>query len=99
VLGEDPAVAEAMHKRIQQSEKERKEIAGIRKLASERAKKASVHNRKLRDCKIHRTSNHEKRLDSTLFITEGDSASGSMTKARDPQTQAVFSLKGKPLNA
>ncbi len=98
-LHKNPSVAEAMHKRIQQSEKERKEIAGIRKLASERAKKASVHNRKLRDCKIHRTSRHEKRLDSTLFITEGDSASGSMTKARDPQTQAVFSLKGKPLNA
>ena len=98
-LHKNPQTAEEMLKRIKQSEKERKEIAGIRKLASDRAKKASLHNKKLRDCKIHRNSKHEKRLESTLFITEGDSASGSITKARDPQTQAVFSLKGKPLNA
>lgn len=98
-LHKNPDTAEALHKRIKQSEKERKEIAGIRKLASDRAKKANLHNKKLRDCKIHRNSKHEKRLESTLFITEGDSASGSITKARDPQTQAVFSLKGKPLNA
>jgi topoisomerase-4 subunit B len=86
-------------KRIQQSERERKEIAGIRKLANERAKKAQIHNKKLRDCRIHYDSKSEKREETTLFITEGDSASGSITKSRDPETQAVFSLRGKPLNS
>jgi topoisomerase-4 subunit B len=74
-------------------------MAGIKKLARESVKKASLHNKKLRDCRIHLNSNHEKRLETTLFITEGDSASGSITKSRDVQTQAVFSLKGKPLNS
>lgn len=92
------AVADAMLKRILQSERERKDIAGIKKLANERAKKASLHNRKLRDCKLHFEDTHERRQDTTLFITEGDSASGSITKSRDVMTQAVFSLKGKPLN-
>ncbi len=85
-------------KKIVESEKERKEINGIKKLAKKRAKKANLHNRKLRDCRIHYNSDHDRRLDSTIFITEGDSASGSITKARDVNTQAVFSLKGKPLN-
>lgn len=91
--------AKALLKRIQQSERERKEIAGVKKLANERAKKANLHNKKLRDCRIH--LNDKKKdgtLDSTIFITEGDSASGSITKARNVQTQAVFSLRGKPLN-
>lgn len=91
--------ADALLKRILQSERERKDIAGIKKLANERAKKASLHNRKLRDCKIHYDDKNERAQDTTLFITEGDSASGSITKSRDVQTQAVFSLKGKPLNA
>ncbi len=91
--------AEELYKKILQSEKERKEMAGIKKLARESVKKASLHNKKLRDCRIHLDSNHEKRLETTLFITEGDSASGSITKSRDVQTQAVFSLKGKPLNS
>lgn len=90
--------ADALLKRILQSERERKDIAGIKKLANERAKKASLHNKKLRDCKIHFEDTHERKQDTTLFITEGDSASGSITKSRDVQTQAVFSLKGKPLN-
>ncbi|MCP4911073.1 MAG: type IIA DNA topoisomerase subunit B [Bacteroidetes bacterium] len=90
--------AEILLKKILQSEKERKEMAGIKKLARESVKKASLHNKKLRDCRVHLNTNHEKRLDTTLFITEGDSASGSITKSRDVQTQAVFSLKGKPLN-
>ncbi|MEC3881072.1 DNA topoisomerase IV subunit B [Parapedobacter sp. 10938] len=91
--------ADALLKRIMQSERERKDIAGIKKLANERAKKASLHNRKLRDCKVHYGDKHELAQETTLFITEGDSASGSITKSRNVQTQAVFSLKGKPLNA
>ena len=90
--------AELLYKKIQQSEKERKDMAGIKKLARESIKKASLHNKKLRDCRLHLNTNHEKRLETTIFITEGDSASGSITKSRDVQTQAVFSLKGKPLN-
>lgn len=91
-------VAEVLLQKILQSEKERKELSGIRKLARERAKKVSLHNKKLRDCRVHYNSNHTDRLNTTLFITEGDSASGSITKSRDVNTQAVFSLKGKPLN-
>jgi topoisomerase-4 subunit B len=91
--------AEALLKRIQQSEKERKDMAGVKKLARERAKKASVHNKKLRDCRVHfDDKKNDSHLETTIFITEGDSASGSITKARDVQTQAVFSLRGKPLN-
>ncbi|MCS6968824.1 MAG: DNA topoisomerase IV subunit B [Cytophagales bacterium] len=98
-LHKNPATAEALLKRILQSERERKEIAGIKKLANERAKKASLHNKKLRDCRLHlNEGKDERRFETTLFITEGDSASGSLTKARDVQTQAVFSLRGKPLN-
>jgi topoisomerase-4 subunit B len=92
-------VAEALLRKIIQNEKERKGMANIKKLARESAKKVNLHNKKLRDCRIHLISNHEKRLETTLFITEGDSASGSITKSRDVQTQAVFSLKGKPLNS
>jgi len=90
--------AEALYRKILQSEKERKEMAGIKKLARESVKKVSLHNKKLRDCRVHYGDNHERRLETTLFITEGDSASGSITKSRDVNTQAVFSLKGKPLN-
>ncbi|HLP57601.1 MAG TPA: DNA topoisomerase IV subunit B [Candidatus Deferrimicrobium sp.] len=90
--------ADLLLKKIIESEKERKTMAGVQKLARERAKKANLHNRKLRDCRVHYNTNHEQRLESTIFITEGDSASGSITKARDVNTQAVFSLKGKPLN-
>ena len=97
-LHKHPADADSLLKRILQSERERKDIAGIKKLANERAKKASLHNKKLRDCKVHFEDNHERKQDTTLFITEGDSASGSITKSRDVMTQAVFSLKGKPLN-
>jgi topoisomerase-4 subunit B len=97
-LHKHPSDADALLKRILQSERERKDIAGIKKLANERAKKASLHNKKLRDCKIHFEDNHERKQDTTLFITEGDSASGYITKSRDVMTQAVFSLKGKPLN-
>ncbi len=97
-LHKNPETADRWLKKILQSERERKEIAGIKKLANERAKKANLHNKKLRDCRVHLNSKHEFRLESTLFITEGDSASGSITKARDVNTQAVFSLKGKPLN-
>ena len=97
-LHKDSATADALLKRIMQSERERKDIAGIKKLANERAKKASLHNRKLRDCKLHFGDKNERNLETTLFITEGDSASGSITKSRDVQTQAVFSLRGKPLN-
>lgn len=101
-LHKHPKAADGLLKRILQSERERKDIAGIKKLANERAKKASLHNRKLRDCKWHLDDeklNEEDRKKTTLFITEGDSASGSITKAREVKTQAVFSLKGKPLNA
>ena len=92
-------VAKAILERIMQSERERKEISGIRRLAHERARRANVHNKKLRDCRIHLTdAKHPRKRETTIFITEGDSASGSITKARDVQTQAVFSLKGKPLN-
>lgn len=90
--------ADTLLKKIVESEKERKEINGVKKLAKKRAKKANLHNKKLRDCRIHYNSSHERRMESTIFITEGDSASGSITKARDVNTQAVFSLKGKPLN-
>ena len=91
-------VAEALLAKIVTSEKERKEIANIKKIARDSIKKASLHNKKLRDCRTHYNTNHEQRLDSTLFITEGDSASGSITKSRDVNTQAVFSLRGKPVN-
>ena len=98
-LHEHSDVAEAMLKRILQSERERKEIAGIKKLANERAKKANLHNKKLRDCRVHLSDKKgEDRENSVIFITEGDSASGSITKSRNVQTQAVFSLRGKPLN-
>jgi topoisomerase IV subunit B len=97
-LHKNPETADAIHRKILQAERERKDMAGIKKLAKERAKKANLHNKKLRDCRVHLNSNHERRLETTLFITEGDSASGSITKSRDVNTQAVFSLKGKPLN-
>lgn len=99
-LHKHPETAEKIQKKIVQAEKERKELSGIRKLARERAKKASLHNKKLRDCRVHLGDmKHDRRLESTLFITEGDSASGSITKSRDVNTQAVFSLRGKPLNS
>ena len=99
-LHKNPSIAESIQRKIIQAEKERKELSGIRKLAKERAKKASLHNKKLRDCRIHLPDlKKDRRLDSTLFITEGDSASGSITKSRDVNTQAVFSLRGKPLNS
>lgn len=106
-LHKNSAVADALKRRIEQSERERKDMAGIKKLANERAKKANLHNRKLRDCRLHLNAeppsrNKEeyiaKQLQTTIFITEGDSASGSITKSRDVETQAVFSLRGKPLN-
>jgi topoisomerase IV subunit B len=106
-LHRNTTTAEALKKRIEQNERERKELSGIRKLANERAKKANLHNKKLRDCKFHyndeatgkdKDSIVEKQKESTIFITEGDSASGSITKARRVETQAVFSLRGKPLN-
>ena len=97
-LHKNPTVADALQKRILQSERERKEIAGIKKLANERAKKANLHNKKLRDCRYHFDEKNEKGVDSVIFITEGDSASGSITKSRNVETQAVFSLRGKPLN-
>ncbi len=98
-LHKNPIAADALLKRILQSERERKEIAGIKKLANERAKKANLHNKKLRDCRFHFDDEKgEKGADSVIFITEGDSASGSITKSRDVETQAVFSLRGKPLN-
>jgi len=106
-LHKNPTTADLLKKRIEQSERERKELAGIKKLANERAKKANLHNKKLRDCRYHYNDEPtgkdketiiEKKDDSTIFITEGDSASGSITKARNVETQAVFSLRGKPLN-
>lgn len=106
-LHKNPTVAEVLKKRIEQSERERKDLAGIKKLANERAKKANLHNKKLRDCRFHlndeppnkgREEFIEKQNETTIFITEGDSASGSITKARNVETQAVFSLRGKPLN-
>ncbi|MHA7877450.1 MAG: DNA topoisomerase IV subunit B [Bacteroidota bacterium] len=97
-LHQHPDTADALLKRILQSERERKEIAGIKKLANERAKKANLHNRKLRDCRVHYDSSHAARDNTMIFITEGNSASGSITKSRNVQTQAVFSLRGKPLN-
>ena len=99
-LHKNPIVADEIQKKILQAERERKELSGIRKLARERAKKSSLHNKKLRDCRVHLDNmSNEHRLDSTLFITEGDSASGSITKSRNVNTQAVFSLRGKPLNS
>lgn len=100
-LHKNKNVAEALKRRIEQNERERKEIAGIKKLANERAKKANIHNKKLRDCRLHlneKAGDQERREQTSVFITEGDSASGSLTKARDVDTQAVFSLRGKPLN-
>ncbi|MEM9648930.1 MAG: DNA topoisomerase IV subunit B [Bacteroidota bacterium] len=99
-LHKNPETRDALQRKIIQAEKERKELSGIRKLARERAKKASLHNKKLRDCRIHlQDMKKDRRLETTLFITEGDSASGSITKSRDVNTQAVFSLRGKPLNS
>ena len=101
-LHQNTDIADYLIKRIMQSERERKDLAGIKKLANQRAKKANLHNKKLRDCKVHlndEKADDEKRLNSTIFITEGDSASGSITKSRDVATQAVFSLRGKPLNS
>ena len=98
-LHKNANVAEAIQRKILQAERERKELSGIRKIAKERAKKASLHNKKLRDCRVHfGDTKNNRNLETTLFITEGDSASGSITKSRDVNTQAVFSLKGKPLN-
>ncbi len=107
ILHKNPTTADALKKRIEQSERERKDLAGIKKLANERAKKANLHNKKLRDCKVHLNDEPPTKgkeaffalqKESTIFITEGDSASGSITKSRDVDTQAVFSLSGKPLN-
>ena len=107
-LHKNPSTAEALKKRIEQSERERKELTGIRKLANERAKKANLHNKQLRDCRYHLNDEapaknkeefQQKQLESTIFITEGDSASGSITKSRNVESQAVFSLRGKPLNS
>jgi topoisomerase-4 subunit B len=99
-LHKNPETADKLQRKIMMAEKERKELSGIRKLAKDRAKKANLHNKKLRDCRVHLSDmKHDRRLESSLFITEGDSASGSITKSRDVNTQAVFSLKGKPLNS
>ena len=98
-LHKNPETARILLKKIQESEKERKAISSIQKLARDRARKVSLHNKKLRDCRIHYNSNDDRKLESTIFITEGDSASGSITKSRDVETQAVFSLRGKPLNS
>ncbi|MCW8941173.1 MAG: type IIA DNA topoisomerase subunit B, partial [Flavobacteriales bacterium] len=100
-LHKNPETADALQRKILQSERERKDMAGIKQLAKKRAKDASLHNKKLRDCRLHYndTKDNERKVETTLFITEGDSASGSITKSRDVNTQAVFSLKGKPLNS
>ena len=98
-LHRNPDTAELLLRKIIETEKERKAMAGVQKIARERAKQVSLHNRKLRDCRVHFNSNHEQKTESSIFITEGDSASGSITKSRDVNTQAVFSLRGKPLNA
>ena len=107
-LHKNPVIADGLKKRIEQSERERKELAGIKKLANERAKKANLHNKKLRDCRFHLNDDLPskgkedfvaKQNETTIFITEGDSASGSITKSRNVETQAVFSLRGKPLNS
>jgi topoisomerase IV subunit B len=98
-LHKNPETAKTILRKIQDSEKERKAISSIQKLARDRAKKVSLHNKKLRDCRIHYNSSDERKLESTIFITEGDSASGSITKSRNVETQAVFSLRGKPLNS
>jgi topoisomerase-4 subunit B len=98
-LHKNSETARILLKKIQDSEKERKAISSIQKLARDRAKKVNLHNKKLRDCRIHYNANDDRKLDSTIFITEGDSASGSITKSRDVETQAVFSLRGKPLNS
>lgn len=97
-LHKHPPVAEAIQKRILAAEKERKEMSGVKKLARERARQTKVHNKKLRDCRVHFNTKHKRREDTTVFLTEGDSASGSITKCRDVESQAVFSLRGKPLN-
>ena len=97
-LHKNPQVAEAIQKRIQSAERERKDLKGIQKIARERSRQAKVHNKKLRDCRVHLDTKHKRRDESTLFLTEGDSASGSITKSRDVEIQAVFSLRGKPLN-
>ncbi len=97
-LHKNPQTAEALLKKILQNERERKDMAGVRKLAQQRAKKANLHNKKLRDCRLHLTDNKDEKFDTTIFITEGDSASGSITKSRNVEHQAVFSLRGKPLN-
>jgi topoisomerase-4 subunit B len=98
-LHKNSEVAQLLLEKIIMSEKERKEMSGIQKIAKDRARKAALHNRKLRDCRSHLNGDDEKRLDTTLFICEGDSASGSITKVRDVNVQAVFNLKGKPLNS
>ncbi len=98
-LRRNPQMADALLKKIQESERERKELKGIRKLAKDRAKKAKIHNKKLRDCRVHYSDKHKRAEETTIFITEGDSASGTITKTRDVETQAVFSLRGKPLNS
>ncbi|HQI44759.1 MAG TPA: toprim domain-containing protein, partial [Bacteroidales bacterium] len=98
-LHKNPETAEALLRKILQSEKERKELANIKKIAKDSVKKVSLYNKKLRDCRSHYNTNDDRKLETTLFITEGDSASGSITKSRDVNTQAVFSLKGKPLNS
>ncbi len=98
-LHKNPDTSEVLHRRIVESERERKAISGIKKLAKQRAKKVSLHNKKLRDCRIHYTDKDDRKNETSLFITEGDSASGSITKSRNVNTQAVFSLRGKPLNS
>ncbi|MES2617792.1 MAG: DNA topoisomerase IV subunit B [Bacteroidota bacterium] len=97
-LHKNPSTADAILKKILQNERERKDMAGVRKLAQQRAKKANLHNKKLRDCRLHLTDEKDEKFDTTIFITEGDSASGSITKSRNVELQAVFSLRGKPLN-